>query len=406
MLTVKTPEEVEKLLQDEFRMTTGPEAVPLSEALGRVLFEAVSASEYVPGFDRSTVDGYAVRSSDTFGCSDSIPAILELKGQVLMGEEASLEVTPGSCVYVPTGGEIPEGADAMVMIEFSEDYGDGTIGILKAAAPGMGIIFKGDDVYPGKMVLPEGRKLIPQDIGALAAMGVTEVRVSRKPVVGILSTGDELVPVSETPKGGQIRNVNSDLLSALCVSAGAKAVSYGIIKDEEALLDAALEKALSECDLVLISGGSSVGIKDNTYKVISKQGEVLMHGIAMKPGKPTILGNVDGKPVFGLPGHPVAACFVSQLFVLPVITGMQKREMKIREIPAVLTEAISANDGRAQYVGVRLQEKEGVLYAEPVRTKSGLITSLASTDGFFCIPRDSEGMSAGTVIKVRLYSID
>lgn len=406
MLTVLTPEEVETLLQDEFSLTTGPETVPLMDAPGRVLFEAVTASEYVPGFDRSTVDGYAVRSSDTFGCSDAMPAILELLGEVRMGEEASAEVVPGSCVYVPTGGEIPKGADAMVMIEFTEDYGDGTIGILKSAAPGMGIIFRGDDVCPGKPVLPAGRKLIPQDIGALAAMGISGVKVSAKPVVGILSTGDELVPVSETPGDGQIRNVNSDLLSALCMKAGAKTVSYGIIRDEEALLDAALKKALSECDLVLISGGSSVGVKDNTFKVIDRQGEVRMHGIAMKPGKPTILGKVCGKPVFGLPGHPVAACFVCELFVLPLIWRMQKREIRIREIPAVLTEAVSANDGRAQYLGVRLREREGVLCAEPVRTKSGLITSLASTDGFIGIPRDSEGMSAGTRVPVRLYSID
>ena len=406
MLTVKTPEEVEKLLQNEFQLTAGPEIVPLNEAPGRVLFEAVTASEYVPGFDRSTVDGYAVRSSDTFGCSDSMPSILELQGEVLMGAGSSMELAPGSCAYVPTGGAIPEGADAMVMIEYSEDYGDGTIGILKSAAPGMGIIFRGDDVCPGKTVLPAGRKLIPQDIGALAAMGITGVKVSRKPVAGILSTGDELVPASGIPKDGQIRDVNSDLLSALCAGAGAETIRYGIVKDEEALLDAALEKALSECDLVLISGGSSVGVKDNTYKVIDKQGEVLLHGIAMKPGKPTIVGKAGGKPVFGLPGHPVAACFVSELFVLPVISRMQKREMKIREIPAVLTEAISANDGRAQYVGVRLLDREGVLHAVPVHTKSGLITSLASADGFFCIPRDSEGMSAGTVIRVRLYSID
>ena len=406
MLTVKTPEEVIDLLREAFPPCAEPEEVPLAKALGRVLFRPVSASEYVPGFDRSTVDGYAVRSADTFGCSDAMPALLMKKGEILMGERAGFGIGPGECAAVPTGGAIPAGADAMVMVEYTEDYGDGTIGILKSAAPGAGLIFRGDDVFPGKEVLPAGRKLTAQDIGALAAMGICSVTVAKKPVAGIISTGDELVPVEETPADGQIRDVNSAMLAALAEEAGAESICYGILKDGEERLAGAVERALSECSLVLISGGSSVGLKDSTCRVLEKKGEVLFHGIAMKPGKPTILGRADGKPVFGLPGHPVAAFFVSELFVRPLIAQMTGRQLQVREVPAVLSETISANDGRAQYLGVFLKEKDGVTYAEPIHSKSGLITNMAASDGFFCIPRDCEGIHAGKTVSVRLYSIN
>ncbi len=407
MLTVKTPEEVYALLSDAF--TQGPlevEELPLEQAMGRVLSEPVTAQEFVPGFDRSTVDGYAVRASDTFGCSDSLPALLALQGEILMGEGASIPLSSGECAAVPTGGAIPPGADAAVMIEYTEDYGDGTIGILKSAAPGENLIFKGDDVRPGKTVLPAGRKLTAQDIGALAAMGVSRLTVSRRPVVGILSTGDELVPISEIPEEGQIRDANSAMLSALVQEAGGTPIAFGILKDEEPLLRAGLDQALTACDMVLISGGSSVGMKDATCRVLEQRGEILFHGVAMKPGKPTILGLCKGKPVFGLPGHPVAAFFVSELFVRPLIGRLLGRTLRERSIPARLAEAVSANHGRAQYMGVFLTGEADMPQAHPIHSKSGLITSLAGSDGFFCIPRDCEGVPAGEIVRVRLYSVD
>ncbi len=406
MLTVKTPEEVASLLEESFTLTMSGELVPLSEALGRVLREPVIAAEYVPDFNRSTVDGYAVRSSDTFGCSEAIPALLVLTGEVLMGETPVMEIGSGQCASIPTGGELPKGADAVVMIEYTENYGDGTIGILKSAAPGSCLIFRGDDVRPGKEVLSRGRRLGVQDIGTLAALGHSKVSVCRKPVAGIISTGDELVSFSETPKGGQIRDVNSVMLSALLQDAGAECIFYGILKDDEALLDAAVGRALEECDLVLVSGGSSVGMKDSTCRVIEKHGSLLFHGIAMKPGKPTILGIAGGKAVFGLPGHPMAAFFVSELFVRPLVSRLMGRKAHIREIQAVLDETISANDGREHYLGVCLEERDGLCHAVPIHSKSGLITSLAASDGYFRIPRDCEGIAAGSKISVRLYAID
>ena len=406
MLSVKTPEEVLSILEAAFPPCPRPEEVSLCEALGRVLFAPVEAAEFVPGFDRSTVDGYAVRSADTFGCSDAIPAILTLRGEVLMGEGASGTLEPGCCVAVPTGGAMPPGSDAAVMLEYVEDYGDGTVGVCKSAAPGSNLIFKGDDVRPGQRVLPAGRRLTASDIGALAALGVSQVTVCRKPAVGIISTGDELVPVEETPKEGQVRDVNSAMLRALVEEAGGEAVSFGALRDDEELLGETLDRALERCDVVLISGGSSVGVKDAACRVMEARGEVLFHGVAMKPGKPTILGRLAGKPVFGLPGHPVAAFFVSRLFVRPLLDRLQGRTPRQYTVPAVLTEAVSANHGRAQYMGAFLSEREGVRYASPIRGKSGLITTLAGSDGYFCIPRDCEGIAAGETVQVYLYTVD
>lgn len=406
MLTVKTPDEVLYILETAFLSSPTPEEVPLSEARGRVLFAPVEALEFVPGFDRSTVDGYAVRSADTFGCSDAIPAILKLQGEVLMGAGAGCALKPGCCIAVPTGGAMPAGSDAAVMLEYTEDYGDGTIGVCKSAAPGSNLIFKGDDVRPGQTVLPAGRRLTVQDIGALAALGVSRVRVCRRPVVGIISTGDELVAVEEMPRDGQVRDVNSAMLLALVEEAGGEAVSFGILRDDEALLGETLDRALERCDVALISGGSSVGMKDATCRVMEERGEVLFHGVAMKPGKPTILGRTAGKPVFGLPGHPVAAFFVSRLFVRPLLDRLQGRTPRQYAVPAVLTETVSANHGRAQYMGVFLSQRDGVRYARPIRGKSGLITTLAGSDGYFCIPRDCEGAAAGETIQVYLYSVD
>ena len=231
---------------------------------------------------------------------------------------------------------------------------------------------------------------------------MTEVTVVKKPVVGVISTGDELVDIDRTPGAGQVRDVNSSMLCAAIHDFGAEAKSYGIIRDGYQKLKTALIEALAECDAVLISGGSSVGQMDSTCAVIEELGELLLHGIAMKPGKPTIVGEIGGKPVFGLPGHPVAAHFVSEIFGRPLVAQLLGCEEKITYVKAKLTEAVSANHGRAQYSGVRLEKRDDVLYAIPVRTKSGLISSLAGCDGYFCIERDSEGCAKDDEITVYL----
>lgn len=407
MLSVKTPAEVFETIEQEFtRLKDFNELVDLDAACGRVLSESIYANEYVPSFHRSTVDGFAVHAKDTFGCSDSIPAILENTKEILMGQEADFYLEEGYCAPIPTGGQLPEGADAVQMIEFSEDYGDGTTGILKPAAPGNNVILKGDDVYPGKLVFPAGRKLNAQDIGALAALGITSIPVKKKLKVAVISTGDELIHPGKTPRPGQVRDVNTSLVAALIAQSGGSFISYGIIPDQEELLDAAVRKAVSECDLILISGGSSVGAKDATCRIIQSQGELLFHGIAMKPGKPTIFGKIADRPVIGLPGHPVAAFFITHLFIRPLMARLTGQTLRQFTVTANLAESVEANHGRAQYNGVILEQTGAGLLAHPIRGKSGLITALAGSDGYFCIPRDCEGLPAGAVIQITLYSVD
>ena len=403
MLEVKTPQEVLELIQKEFKPLGLTEHVPLAAALGRVLAEPITAQEYVPDFDRSTVDGYACRASDTFGCSDAIPAILNVAGQVLMGEGADFVLSRDSCAYVPTGGAIPKGADCAVMIEYTEDYGDGTVGIMKPGAPGMNLIFRGDDVFPGKEILPAGRVLTAQDVGALAAIGKTSVPVVRRVKVGVISTGDELVQPDEIPGPGQVRDVNSPLLTAMLTQFGAEAVNYGIVVDDEQLLRQRMQRAAQECDAVILSGGSSVGVKDVACRIIEGMGELLLHGIAIKPGKPTILGKAGSKPLIGLPGHPVAACFVAQLFVLPLLGRLMGQKQEDYTVTAELTESLGANHGREQINACHLIREGGKLLASPIRSKSGLITQLAGADGYFIISRDCEGLPRGAQVQVFLY---
>ncbi len=402
MLEVKSLEEASKIIDDNFKECSKAKEVKLFDALERILFEDIVSFEFVPSFDRSTVDGFAVKAVDTFGCSDSIPAILDMAFEIKMGESVDEALKPGQCMAIPTGGALPKGADSIVMIEYTEDYKDGTIGILKPTSPGMNVIFKGDDVTPGKIVLKKGKTLTPSDIGALSAMGYDRVKVKEKLKIAVISTGDELVKVSEIPKEGQMRDVNSAMIAALIRKNGAIPVEYGIIKDDEKLLSDTVKSALNECDAVVLSGGSSVGAKDASVRVIESLGELLLHGLSVKPGKPTILGKAGEKPILGLPGHPVAAFFVSEFLLTKLLCRLYgKKEIK-RTVNAVLTESVGANDGRAHFIGAKLTDSKDGLLAEPIRTKSGLITSLAFADGYFVIPRDCEGYEKGKNIKIIL----
>lgn len=404
MLYVKTPEEVLAMIESEFAPLERTEVVFLRDAMGRILAEDIAAGEYVPNFDRSTVDGFAVRARDTFGCTDAIPAILPLQQTVQMGQGADFPLNAEACVAVPTGGAVPKGADSVVMLEYTEDYGDGTIGISRPVAPGENMIFRGDDVFPGKVILQKGRVLSSADIGALAAIGRVRVPVVKKLTVGVISTGDELVPPEVQPGPGQVRDVNSPMLEAMLTAFGCKVINYGIVIDDEALLAEKVSKAISQCDAVLLSGGSSVGVKDAACRIIESAGKLLLHGIAIKPGKPTILGKTGEKPIVGLPGHPVAAYFITKLFVQPLLGRLTGRDMTAYTVTAHVTESISANHGRAQYHCCRLTPRDGEVWAEPIRGKSGLITTLAGADGYFCIDRDCEGLPKNAEIQVTVCS--
>ena len=375
------------------------EPIPASRCLGRVLVEEVVAREDLPAYDRSAVDGFAVKSADTFGASAALPALLVSKGEVKMGERAAFSLLPGECAAVWTGGELPRGADAMVMLEETQALSGGLITVETSAAPGGHVVFRGDDVRAGDSLLPAGRRLGVRDIGLLAAQGVTEVLVAAEPRVKILSTGDELIGWDQTPVGGQIRDVNGAMLLAACKEAGAKAGFCGIVPDDEAALLAAMREAVKDCDLLLVSGGSSAGAKDAVAGCLGKLGSVLFHGLALKPGKPTLAGQIEHTLVIGLPGHPAAAYLVFHALVRPLLAALAGEVATQRIAHAVLSQAAPSNHGREELLPVRLCEG----YAEPVSLKSGLISPLTRADGYIRIPRDTEGLVQGASVEVILF---
>jgi len=374
------------------------EKLPLNEVIGRYLAVDVVSDEFVPAFDRSTVDGFAVISRDLVGCSESIPAILRKAGEGAMGTMPVHTLMAGECFYVPTGGALPQRADAMVMIEFVEDFGAGDYGFIKAVAPGANMIFKGEDLRPGDKILEKGKKLTAADIGTLAAMGVTEIEVYKRPRIAVISTGDELVPFNKELPAGKIRDVNTPMLSSLIEGKGSIAISFPIIPDIKEQLRVAICDAIREADVLLVSGGTSVGEHDNLPTLIEELGEVFVHGIAIKPGKPTVIGQIDGKPVIGLPGNPVAAFFMFHLLVKGLIAGLQGGRTDLVPIELTLSRAISSNHGREEVVLVKIENGT----ATPVPSKSGLISTVALADGFILIPREQEGLPKGARVQAYL----
>jgi molybdopterin molybdotransferase len=381
-----------------------PEEVATSLALGRVTAVPVVATQPLPSFPRATVDGYAVRAVDTFGASDSLPAYLDLIGEVPMGAAAGFGLAPGQCAVIHTGGMLPARADAVVMIEHTQLAAAQEVEILRAVAIGENVLKVGEDVALGDEVIAAGTRLRSAEIGGLMALGITRLMVARKPHVGILSSGDEVVPPEETPGPGQVRDVNAYTLSALVEAAGGSAVRYGIIPDNQDAMQDAAQKALTECDLVVITAGSSASTRDLTALVINELGKpgVLVHGVNVRPGKPTILASCDGRAVIGLPGNPVSALVIASLFVAPVIEfclGLRRTRPK----PAVwarLAINLPSQAGREDWFPVRLVQVEAGYQAEPIFGKSNLIFHLAQADGLVRIPADANGLAAGELVEV------
>lgn len=398
MLKTTPVAEVIAIIEQHCRkVRMGCETVPLQRALDRVLAENVVASAYIPNFDRSTVDGYAVKVEDLIGCSKSFPAKLKLVGQSKMGEHIALQITRGQCAYVPTGGEVPSGTEAMVMIEDAQDLEDGFIGIIKPYLRKMNLIFRGEDMKPGDLVIPAGKRLKIADIGTLAAMGMVNVPVMKKPQVGIISTGDELVPASQPlTQIGMIRDVNAPMLQHAIQASGGEPRQYGIVKDDQQAISEMVQKAIAECDLLLVSGGTSMDTKDMLTVIIDDLGEVIVHGITVKPGKPTIFGSIQGKPVFGMPGNPVSAYFTFHLFVRPLVHSFQGTQVVDRKMTVPLSRRFTTNHGREEYVPVIL--KDG--FAQPVASKSGLITTVSCADGYIRVPRDQNEVKEGELVEV------
>jgi molybdopterin molybdotransferase len=416
-LTLLPPDEARSLLLSHLSPPT-PDSEPISaaNALNRILAEDIRAPHPLPEFERTSVDGYAVRARDTFGASDSLPAYLTLIGEVPMGDAPAFELGAGQCALIHTGGMLPKGADAVVMLEYTQSAHKNEIEISRAVAEGENVIHIGEDVAQGQLILPKGTRLRPAEIGGLMALGITSVRAARPVKVGLISTGDEVIEPSRPPRPGQVRDINSYSLGALVEKSGGVAKRYGIVSDQFQALKEAAARALSECDAVIITAGSSASTRDMTAEVIRSLGEpgVLVHGINTRPGKPTILGVCNGKAVIGLPGNPVSALVNGYLFVVPVIEKLLGVLPKPRAaVQARLTVNLPSQAGREDWWPVKLivnrkseivnRKSEIVNYeAEPIFGKSNLIFTLASADGLLRIHPDATGLSAGEIVEVLL----
>jgi molybdopterin molybdotransferase len=348
-----------------------------------------------------------VRATDTFGANDSLPAYLSVLGEVLMGAATEISLSIGQCALIHTGGMLPTLADAVVMVEHTQSVRTGEIEVLRAVAPGENVLKVGEDVAAGEEVIPAGTRLRPPEIGGLMALGITQVSVARRPRVGILSSGDEVIPPEGELGPGQVRDVNSYSLGALIEQAGGVPVRYGILPDRVEILRSAASQALSECDAVIISAGSSASSRDLTAEVIDSLGSpgVLVHGVDVRPGKPTILAVCDGKVVVGLPGNPVSALVIASLFIIPVLYAMLglRAPSLVPRLNARLASNLPSQTGREDWVAVRLQQSQQGFIAEPVFGKSNLIFTLVRADGLLRIPPDATGIEAGQEVEIYLF---
>ena len=387
----------------------GEEILPLAETLGRHLFRDVVSPEDLPGFSRSSMDGYALRSKDTFGATESLPALIDLVGEVMMGGIPDIKVDAGKAARIPTGGMVPEGADGVVMIEHCHLLDEDTLEVSRAISPEENVIRSDDDFKKGALVLPKGHRLRPQDLGVLAGLGFEDVTVYKKPKVAIISTGDEVIPIQKRPAPGQVRDINSYTLGAFCMQFGAEPILLGLCDDNFENLKAMIQKGVRQADTVWISGGSSVGSRDMTLKVLESFGEleVLVHGISISPGKPTILARIGSTPIFGLPGHTVSAMVVAEVFLGPLLSGLSgetSRGGNHDPVEARLNRNIESASGREDYIRVRLIRKGDVLTAEPIFGKSGLISTLVEADGLLKIDMNVEGLYQDQIVKVMVLN--
>jgi molybdopterin molybdotransferase len=384
------------------------ETVAVAEGLGRVAATEVRSPIDLPEFRRAVVDGYAVRAADTFGASAALPSYLPLGGEVVMGQAAGIPLVPGRAVRIATGGMLPEGADAVVMVEYTEALPDGIVEVFRPVAPGEGLVETGDDLRAGDLLVPAGRRLRPQDLGALTGVGVTRVEVFRRPRVAVVPTGDEIVEAGAEPQPGQVRDINTTALAAAVRDAGAEPCPFGIVRDDPEALRETVRRCLERSDLLLIAGGSSVGTRDWTLDtLLSFPGsELLLHGVSIRPGKPVIVVAVGDRLMVGLPGNPVSALVVFEQFVRPYLRRLSgERRLLPNEgsLRARLARNYSSDPGKEDYIRVRLTEDGRGWIAEPLLGKSTLMMTLVEADGLVVVPENVEGLEAGEVVEVILF---
>jgi molybdopterin molybdotransferase len=396
LLTVDTIDEArKKLMACASSHKMAREMVPLLLAPDRIAAEDIRAPEHIPAFRRATVDGYAVAAGDTAGAGETLPVFLRYAGSVLIGKAAALSLRRGECAYVPTGGMIPEGADAMVMVEYCESAGAENIAVYKSVAPGAGLVEIGEDCREGDVLIRRGRRIRAQETGALAAAGIQEVPVYGFLTMTIISTGDELAAPGKTPGPGEIRDSNTAALRSLALRSGYRLTASRVIPDDEALLETCIREAMDHSGVVVLSGGSSQGERDFTGAVVSRLARpgILTHGLALKPGKPTIIAHdTETETILvGLPGHPVSAMMVFTL----LLTWLSRTLTQTGEafpIPALLSCNLAGSPGKTTCQPVSLRREGAGYRADPVFGKSGMIRVLTGADGFILIDQNREGL--------------
>jgi molybdopterin molybdotransferase len=406
LFTVRTPPDAWRLFGEHFQPVVKTERIPTEDALGRVLTEPLVSRQDLPNFRRSTVDGYAVNAGDTYGATPGLPAFLTIAGEVPMGQESDVALGVGDTALVHTGGMIPSDANAVVMIENTQLVDAASIEVMKSVSQGENVIQIGEDIRDGDPVLAPGRQIRPQDIGGLLALGITKIEVAAPPRVAIISTGDEVVPPDQPILPGQVRDINSYSLASLAVRAGGQPICYGIVPDDREALEAAARQAQQEADIVVLSAGSSVSYRDMSVDVIAALGQpgVLVHGVSVRPGKPTIIAVCDGTPVFGLPGNPVSAMVIFDLFVTPTIrTLLGTTQPPQQQLQARLARNVASVTGREDYVQVRIEERADELWAVPVFGKSNLIYTLVHAEGMVKVSLDSNGIREGDWVTVLMH---
>lgn len=397
----------------------GKERIPLENAYGRVLAEDFTSPSDLPGFDRSTMDGFAVRARDVFGASEGSPAFLEYVGECPMGRTPETGIKPGQCMRIWTGSMLPQGADAVVMLEYSRPAGQGHFELTRPVSPFENVILADEDAACGQVLIPAGSPLRPQEVGLLAALGEVNVAVRKRPWVAIISSGDEVVPAGETPGPAQVRDVNSYSLAALVTAAGAEPLYFGIVGDDLDKLRERVLAALDQADVLLISGGSSAGQRDYTVHTLSSLPgcELLAHGVAISPGKPLIMARLGEKSLWGLPGHVASALVCAEVFIRPLLRRLLGQSDSPAEaarrswegsLRAKLTRSVASAPGRREYVRVALSrpdkadETDAPLLARPITGKSGLISTLVEAQALVICPEDQEGLAAGQIVDIHL----
>lgn len=395
-----TYEKVLELIEIKYsNLSVESESVHITDSLGRVLGEDIISPENVPPFNRSTVDGYSVISNDTFGASESIPSVHKIIEKIEMGQKANLSISSGEASYIPTGAMVPQNSDAVVMIEHSEMLSENEVAIYKGVAHLENIIKTGDDISNGEIILKKGKRIRPQEIAVMASVGIEMVKVRKKIRCTIISTGDELIDINEKIEEGKIRDINTYALEAMLKDSGCEVVSKMVLKDTKALFENALKEAINKSNLVLISGGSSVGDRDHTYDVIKSLGEVFVHGISIKPGKPTILGLSEKTAIVGLPGHPGAAISIFEVVVKSIIKKLEGRNEKNHSSIYKISTNIHSAPGKHTIQLVKIDNDKAI----PILGKSSMISCLSEADGYIEIPMDSEGLYKEQEVNVNFF---